>query len=172
MSLFRRVGSGGGGDVTDVTATLPLTSSGGATPDISTSIATNKLVGRGTAGTGVMEEITLGSQLVLTGTTLDVVSLAPRVVTAAGDVTLTTADRNKVVVINKTVGAATTVNFPSSPTAGDTYTTKDGKGDAVTNNITLNPDGATTIDGSATYIINENYGSITAIFNGTEWNII
>jgi len=46
------------GGVTSVSATAPLTSSGGATPDISTSIATNKIVGRSTAGTGVMEELT------------------------------------------------------------------------------------------------------------------
>jgi hypothetical protein len=44
--------------VTSVTATAPLTSSGGATPDISTSIATNRIVGRSTAGTGVMEQLT------------------------------------------------------------------------------------------------------------------
>jgi hypothetical protein len=44
--------------VTSVTATAPITSSGGTTPDISTSIATNKVVGRSTAGTGVMEELT------------------------------------------------------------------------------------------------------------------
>jgi hypothetical protein len=44
--------------VTSVTATAPITSSGGTTPDISTSIATNKIVGRSTAGTGVMEELT------------------------------------------------------------------------------------------------------------------
>jgi hypothetical protein len=51
-------GAGGGGGVTSVTATAPITSSGGTTPDISTSIATNKVVGRSTAGTGVMEELT------------------------------------------------------------------------------------------------------------------
>ena len=73
---------GGGGTVTSVTATAPLTSSGGATPDISTSMNTNKLIGRSTAGTGVMEEITIGSGLSLsagtlsaTGTTSD--SLSP-----------------------------------------------------------------------------------------------
>jgi hypothetical protein len=44
--------------VSSVTATAPITSSGGTTPDISTSIATNKIVGRSTAGTGVMEELT------------------------------------------------------------------------------------------------------------------
>ena len=42
---------GGGGTVTGVTATLPITSSGGTAPVISTSMATNKLIGRGTAGT-------------------------------------------------------------------------------------------------------------------------
>lgn len=62
---------GGGGTVTGVTATLPITSSGGAAPVISTSMATNKLIGRGTAGTGVMEEITLGTNLSLSGTTLN-----------------------------------------------------------------------------------------------------
>ncbi|TVL99580.1 MAG: hypothetical protein CV087_17635 [Candidatus Brocadia sp. WS118] len=65
------------GTVTDVTATAPLTSSGGATPDISTSMATNKLIGRGTAGTGVMEEITLGTNLSLSGTTLNAAGGSP-----------------------------------------------------------------------------------------------
>ena len=57
--------------VTSVTATSPITSSGGATPDISTSMATNKLIGRSTAGTGVMEEITVGTGLTLSGGTLN-----------------------------------------------------------------------------------------------------
>ena len=64
---------GGGGGITSVTATTPITSSGGATPNVSTSIATNRLVGRGTAGTGAMEEIILGTNLSLTGTTLNAV---------------------------------------------------------------------------------------------------
>jgi hypothetical protein len=58
--------------VADVTATAPLTSSGGPNPDISTSMSTDKLIGRGTAGTGVMEEITLGTGLDLAATTLNV----------------------------------------------------------------------------------------------------
>ena len=58
--------------VADVTATAPLTSSGGPNPDISTSMSTDKLIGRGTAGTGVMEEITLGTGLDLSATTLNV----------------------------------------------------------------------------------------------------
>jgi hypothetical protein len=35
-------------------------------------MATNKLVGRGTSGTGIMEEITLGTRLSLSATTLNV----------------------------------------------------------------------------------------------------
>lgn len=57
--------------VTAVTATSPITSSGGNTPVISTSMATNKLIGRSTAGTGVMEEITVGTGLSLSGGTLN-----------------------------------------------------------------------------------------------------
>ena len=57
--------------VSSVTATAPITSSGGSTPNISTSMNTNKLIGRGTAGVGVMEEITLGTNLSLSGTTLN-----------------------------------------------------------------------------------------------------
>jgi hypothetical protein len=59
------------GGVTSVGATSPITSSGGTTPVISTSMATNKLIGRSTAGTGVMEEITIGSGLSLSGGTLN-----------------------------------------------------------------------------------------------------
>jgi hypothetical protein len=58
----------GTGSVTSV-ATAGLISGGPITVSgtITTSMNTNKLVGRGTAGTGIMEEITVGSGLTLTG---------------------------------------------------------------------------------------------------------
>jgi hypothetical protein len=63
---------GGGGSVAAVTATAPLTSSGGTSPNISSSIIQNKLLGRGqTSGTGAIQEITLGTNLSLAGTTLN-----------------------------------------------------------------------------------------------------
>ena len=56
--------------LTSVSATGPITSSGGSTPTISTSMATNKLIGRSSSGTGVMEEISVGTGLSLSGGTL------------------------------------------------------------------------------------------------------
>jgi hypothetical protein len=64
--FFGGSSSGGGGGVSSVGATAPLTSTGGATPDISTNIATNKLVGRYSASSGVMQEVTIGDGLNLT----------------------------------------------------------------------------------------------------------
>jgi hypothetical protein len=62
----------GTGTVTSV-ATAGLISGGPITVSgtITTAMNTNKLVGRGTAGTGIMEEITLGTNLSLSGTTLN-----------------------------------------------------------------------------------------------------
>jgi len=65
------------GTVTGVTATSPITSSGGTAPVISTSMATNRLIGRSTAGTGVMEEIQLGNFLTLNSGVLSSVPPTP-----------------------------------------------------------------------------------------------
>lgn len=69
--------------VASVGATSPITSSGGNTPTISTSMATNKLIGRSTAGVGVMEEITIGSGLSLSAGTLTASGASP--LTTKGD---------------------------------------------------------------------------------------
>jgi trimeric autotransporter adhesin len=92
-----------------------------------------------------------------------------RLVTAAGAINITTADY--VVIVKKTTGAATTVDLPGSPTTGDNYVIKDGKGDAHTNNITLVP-ASGTIDGASTFVMNTNYASKEVIYNGTEWSVL
>jgi hypothetical protein len=61
-SSWQTATSGGASSFSQLTGTLALSQ---------TSMNTNKLLGRGTAGVGVFEEITLGTNLSLTGTTLN-----------------------------------------------------------------------------------------------------
>lgn len=93
---------------------------------------------------------------------------AVRVITAVGAVTVTI--RDYIVILNKTVGAATTVNLPAGVT-GQIFIIKDGKGDAAANNITITP-AAGNIDGAATFVMNINNQSVMLVYNGTQWNII
>lgn len=90
-----------------------------------------------------------------------------RVVIAAGAVTVTAADY--MVIVNKTSGAATTVNLPAG-VLNTIFIIKDGKGDAAANNITVTP-AAGNIDGASTYVMNTNYAAIGLVYNGTQWNI-
>ena len=85
-AIQTQLNSKGSGTVTSI-ATTGLISGGTitSTGTITTSIATNRLVGRSTAGTGVMEAITLGTGLSFSGTTLNVSGF----VTGATNSTLT-----------------------------------------------------------------------------------
>lgn len=67
------------------------------------------------------------------------------------------------------VAGPASVVLPAAPT-GTVFIIKDISGDASTNPITVTA--STTIDGALSAIINTDYGSITLIFNGTEWNIV
>ena len=91
-----------------------------------------------------------------------------RIITG-GVINITNSDC--VVVINKTVASISNVNLPSSPPTGLVLTIKDGKGDASTNNIILTPSTG-GIDGSGAFTMNTNYGSVTIVYNGTDWNVI
>ena len=98
------------GGITRITASLPLTSSGGLTPVISTSMATNKLIGRGSSGSGVMEEITLGTGLSLSGTTLNAALGVSSVATAgliSGGTITSTGTITTSMATNKLVGRGT-----------------------------------------------------------------
>lgn len=99
--------------VTSVSATSPITSSGGATPIISTSMATNKLIGRSTAGTGVMEEITIGTGLSLSAGTLTNTATYTSPLTTKGDIFV----RNATVDTRLPVGLDTQVLLADSSTS-------------------------------------------------------
>lgn len=94
-----------------------------------------------------------------------------RIITAPGDVTVQSSDN--FLLINKTVGQATTVTIPAPGATNKSrlLIIKDMKGDAFTNNITI-VSSVGTIDGQNAWILNQNYQSFSLIDNGAEWNII
>ena len=94
---------------------------------------------------------------------------APEIVTSGATVVLNSNSRK--VIINKSVGSATNITLPTSPKLGQTVLIKDGKGDAKTNNITIDPS-PTTIDGFSSIIMINNYQAFELLYNGTEWNIV
>jgi hypothetical protein len=97
------------------------------------------------------------SAISLTNFIAQAAAIAYTVVTAAGTYNVLTAD--VILLINKTVPAANTVQLPFSVTRnGAPIVIKDGKGDGATNLITILPAGAELIDGLASVQINSNYG--------------
>lgn len=67
-----------------------------------------------------------------------------------------------------------TVSLPAAPLGeGQVFLVKDESGGAGTNSITIDVDGAaTTIDGSASYTIDANYGGVYIFYDGTEYRVI
>ena len=53
---------------------------------------------------------------------------------------------------------------------GKEYIIKDSGGNASSNNITVSS--GQNIDGDSTYVINMDYGSVTVIFNSSEWSVV
>ena len=70
--------------------------------------------------------------------------------------------------------SAITISLPPKATSeGMILIFKDALGTAASNNITIDPDSAETIDGSSSYIINTNKSSVTLICDGINgWMII
>lgn len=81
---------------------------------------------------------------------------------------------DQVILCNKSGEAAPfTVNLPTGATHTlGSVTIKDKKGNAGTYPITVNADGAETIDGASNYVIDVDRASITLVFEGTEWSVI
>jgi len=113
--------------VTSVSATGPITSSGGNTPTISTSMNTNKLIGRSAAGTGVMEEITIGTGLTLTSGTLNATA-------SGGGILHGTASGTDIYTV--------TITGPTSYTDGDAYLIRFPNGNTTSATLNINSLGA------------------------------
>jgi hypothetical protein len=111
-----------------------------------------------------------------TGTGAEVVTISASGTTTvairnavATPVTVVVAD--DVVSIQVPGPVAVAVNLPAG-VLGQQFTIKDGLGLASpATPITITP-AAGTIDGAATAVINAPYGSLTFVYNGTQWLIL
>jgi hypothetical protein len=119
------------------------------------------------------DSLTVGVDLSVDGvTTTDGRRLAVQVVAAsAGTESLTEAD-DDVVIVTNTGASAHTIELPATPTAGQRYRIKDGGGGAATNNITVSTAGAETIDGAATFAIDEDYMAVDMISDGANYFVL
>ena len=101
------------------------------------------------------------------GTSLLAGLLAP---TTAKTATFTAAATDYTLLCDATSGAIT-ANLPAAASnAGRIYLVK--KVDASANAVTLDGDGAETIDGAATYALTVQWQSVTVQCNGTGWFIL
>lgn len=75
-----------------------------------------------------------------------------------------------------TLTSSITITLPSTPTSGDTYLIKDRDGSATAFNIIISGNGKNieqfTGAPAASLTLNQNYDSVTLIYNGTSWSII
>jgi hypothetical protein len=90
--------------------------------------------------------------------------------TIAGDITAVMIANSSLVLVNKASGAATAITLPAPSYVGQAWKIADAKGDAGTNNITITP-ASGTINGGATYVIGQNYGSVELVWDGTNYTV-
>lgn len=92
-----------------------------------------------------------GSFAILTITQVLTASQTQQIKTSAGDVNVSTTDG--LIIVNKTVGGATNVNLPLASSKVGPVKVVDWKGDAGTNNITVNVTGTDKFNGNSTSMI-------------------
>jgi hypothetical protein len=85
----------------------------------------------------------------------------------SGDTAQAATDR--VIIINKAVGARTTVTLQATPAKGTTLIVKDGRGDAYINPITIAPTAPARIDNAGSATINIPSGWLEMIYDGANW---
>jgi hypothetical protein len=64
-----------------------------------------------------------------------------------------------------------TIVLPPTPTKGNRYLFKDGTGTSGSNAITIEGNG-NSIDDQTSYTIQNNWGFVSVLFNGAQWNVV
>jgi hypothetical protein len=81
-----------------------------------------------------------------------------QIITAPGNVTVATTDG--LIILNKTVGQATSVFLPAASTKIGAVKIVDWKGDANVNNITIIPNGSDLISGMSQWVLGGGHASV------------
>lgn len=122
------------------------------------------------AGTGVTITPTTGNganTITISATGSQIISVRSAVATP-----ITVANTDDVVSVEVPGPVAVTVNLPAGVT-GRVFNIKDGLGLAApATPVTINANGAETIDGAASATIDAPYGSISLVYSGAEWLIL
>jgi hypothetical protein len=122
-----------------------------------------------TNGSGTAIQLTAGASPVTTPGTFQTLE----VTTAAGDLTISSSDT--FVQINVDTTSSRTITLPpaSSVAEGRVYVIKDATGDCYTNNMTIAPDGADTIDGEVSLNVDSDFATVWVSSDGVaNWTII
>ncbi|MGI9485415.1 MAG: hypothetical protein ACR2RF_05945 [Geminicoccaceae bacterium] len=111
----------------------------------------------------------------VTITTLDNVSPVrqnpvPSITTSAKstDYTVLTTDKGFLILVDASSGAVT-VTLPAAATAADGFFIYVLKTDSSTNAVTIDGDGAETIDGQTTLLLGNQHEAALVVTNGTAW---
>lgn len=129
---------------------------------------TNAITGAGTIKYGLLS-FTSTSSLINTTTQVPLVSSNDAAkITTPGAYPYTTVPQDNVILVD--TSSARTITPLASPTTGQMHRIKDNVGSAAANNITITPSGK-NIDGAASYVINNAYGAVDIVYNGTQWNV-
>ncbi len=86
-----------------------------------------------------------------------VLGSSPTIITSGSSYTAVATDSR--ILVNKTIGSATSIVFPLAATMNYSVLVKDLKGDAATNHITITFTGGQRADGLSSVPINSNYGA-------------
>jgi hypothetical protein len=127
--------------------------------------------GIGSSGDDELSLIAGGVNVANFGTTATIPSGQIRSVTTVNAATYDLLVSDYILSVTYTAtGAVTSLTLPTAQTvAGRIVVVKDAGGNAGTNNITIDTEGAQNIDGVSTYVINSNYQSAPLYCDGTNW---
>lgn len=122
-----------------------------------------------TNGSGVAVQITSGGSIVSTPGAAQ--TMEPTDI--ASNLTILNTDTFVVLRVNTSASRTITLPLANSVSTGRLYLIKDVTGSAYTNNVTINPSGADTIEGLSSLVLNSDYGSYFLIGDGNNaWTII